>query len=113
MQTTEWDHADPLRASHLVSEILQTTEQEKFSISILGGESLDLANASVEGPSGVLADFAHDFGFAPTGVHATGGSWGFNPNLPSAHVLGMHQLRVTNLTAVPEPSSLFQIGIVG
>lgn len=46
-------------------------------------------------------------------VHAFNGSSGFDPSLGRAHAGRTFQFRVTNLSAVPEPSSLMLIGLVG
>ncbi len=46
-------------------------------------------------------------------VNAFNGSSGFDPNLGRAHAGRTFQFRVTNLSAVPEPSSLLLIGLAG
>jgi len=56
--------------------------------------------------------FRHDLGFAPTRVHAWNGGGGIDPNLGRSHAGGTFQFRVTNLSAVPEPSSLMLVGLV-
>lgn len=49
----------------------------------------------------------------PIAVHATNGSSGFDPRLGRSHAGGSFQFRVTNLSAVPEPSSMVLVGLVG
>lgn len=53
--------------------------------------------------------------FRNTGIQvaATNGSSGFDPRLGLSYARGAFQFRVTNLSAVPEPSSLMLVGLVG